>query len=147
MVDKSNGLMSYSMLEDLLQDLVKTAPLKDIGNPNDRESFRLAWNAALNEMFRMHQAYSELYDRLFELQTIRPIASAPKDGTPILMLEEGEWYIVSWDDNEVFYPTSTRVPKCWCVACSFQDEQGGYTTIDNPEGWLPLPPAPVTEDK
>ncbi len=66
------------------------------------------------------------------------IKSAPKDGTSILVKdEEGDVYLVAWlDDNE-----GMRGGKMmsWCVPESWQDEQGGYYTVDNVVKWMPLP--------
>ena len=82
--------------------------------------------------------------------------SAPKDGTRILIWNEpplvknyGDlykelrgWFIVAWIDDYVFYPGSKPV-KRWCVPESFQDEQGGYFTIDYPLCWTHLPENPT----
>jgi len=65
------------------------------------------------------------------------MATAPKDGTFILVVDkDGDINKVSWESD---YPIHT---KKWCVYGSWQDEQGGYETIDNPIAWQPLPQPP-----
>lgn len=77
----------------------------------------------------------------------RPMETAPKDGTFILIVcREGYVNKVSWEEDVVFCPGITKWPYRWCVYGSFQDEQGGYETVDHPVGWRPLPPPPVTPD-
>lgn len=76
--------------------------------------------------------------------------TAPKDGTEILVwnLESygneavGTWMHVSWVKDWVNYPGSKPVFR-WCQIGSWQDEQGGYTTADNPVCWTPLPKPPL----
>lgn len=50
-----SGLMSFSMLEDLIYDVQKTACFKESTNPEEKKKSIEAWNAALGEMFRMHR--------------------------------------------------------------------------------------------
>lgn len=69
----------------------------------------------------------------------RPMETAPKDGTHILVddKEEGVMW-VSWDKEVYHYPGS-RGTYCWCVPHSHQDEQGGCMVAYNPTGWMPMP--------
>lgn len=76
--------------------------------------------------------------------------TAPKDGNYILVWNEdnyltegvvGEWLVVAWIDDWVNYPGS-KPEKRWCVYGSWQDEQGGNITADNPLCWTPLPENP-----
>lgn len=76
----------------------------------------------------------------------QPIETAPKDGTPILIYEpfseyidEGI-YIVEWRTERYVVRSSSY--KCWVVQHTYQDEQGGEVTIDNPTHWIPLPEPP-----
>ena len=79
---------------------------------------------------------------------MKDMSSAPKDGTPILVYnvenylnegeEVGEWLIVCWEDDWVSYPGSKAI-KRWCAIHTWQDEQGGHYTADNPIGWFSLP--------
>jgi hypothetical protein len=67
---ETDGLLSYSMLEDLLRDVSETATFKDQRTID-------AWNAALKEMFRMHRIVRRirgdrdaLEDRVREYETL-----------------------------------------------------------------------------
>jgi hypothetical protein len=79
----------------------------------------------------------------------QPIETAPKDGTRILVIDEyKDQYVVKWMvDYEVVFPTDpceAEAMKEWCIPESYQDEQGGYFTID-PVAWMPLPEPPAQE--
>lgn len=69
----------------------------------------------------------------------RNMDSAPQDGTRILVYDADDVYIVSW-----LNVTTHRHPRhtlmAWAIPESWQDEQGGYTIIDSPLGWMPTPP-------
>lgn len=74
-----------------------------------------------------------------------PIASAPKDGTRILVFDpEGDGdsaniVLVAWlNDAE----RHRKARFMWCVPDSWQDEQGGYYVVGRPTHWQPLPPSP-----
>lgn len=56
----------------------------------------------------------------------QPIETAPKDGSGVLLFADGEVLKGAWLD------------AAWCIPGSWQDEQGGYTEIDNPILWMPL---------
>lgn len=76
-----------------------------------------------------------------------PIATAPKDGTPILVFQpkseymEEEIFIVEWRSYRISYP-GCRSIYAWCIPFSDQDEQGGCETVDVPTHWMPLPKPP-----
>ena len=75
----------------------------------------------------------------------KPISSAPKDGTEILVVDEGGGVsLVCWD-KEVFHYPGSRGRWTWCVPGSHQDEQGGCETVDNAIGWMNLPEATKKE--
>jgi hypothetical protein len=73
------------------------------------------------------------------------MTTSPKDGSYILVLDKNEDGYnsnkVSWTDDWILYPGS-RKSKRWCVYGTWQDEQGGHETVDNPLGWMPLPQPP-----
>ncbi len=72
----------------------------------------------------------------------QPIETAPKDGCSILVIENDEINIVSWDQWDSY----KRCPKGWCVKGSWQDEQGGYETVDRPTHWMPMPNIPPKQN-
>lgn len=68
-----------------------------------------------------------------ERLTWRPIETAPKDGTPIIIarptwfLPEEGWHVVRWDDD------------CWTV----HDGKSDHTLRGpTPTHWMPVPDAP-----
>lgn len=77
--------------------------------------------------------------------------TAPKDGTVILVwnVEKSEdleydnshWMKVAWLEDSVNYPNG-YIGWRWCVPESWQDEQGGYETANNPICWTTLPEKP-----
>ena len=79
--------------------------------------------------------------------------TAPKDGTVILvwnvdrneLYDQSSWMRVAWLEDSVNYPNG-YIGWRWCVHESWQDEQGGYDTANNPICWTPLP-SPLTEDE
>jgi hypothetical protein len=77
--------------------------------------------------------------------TWRPIATAPKDGTPILIhdpvmgLKPCEWRPYP----EIYRPPNRAARYAWCVQNSEDREQGGCDTCDHPTHWMPLPEAPA----
>jgi hypothetical protein len=74
-----------------------------------------------------------------DVEKWRPMRTAPKDGTKILVLDKSEGVMwVSWEEEQVHYPGCKPQLK-WCVPGSHQDEQGGAYTAEEPLGWLPLP--------
>jgi hypothetical protein len=75
----------------------------------------------------------------------RPIETAPKDGSRILVFDEmaadneSPVVMVAWlNDAE----RHNRKRFAWCVPGSWQDEQGGHCTADRPTHWRPLPAPP-----
>lgn len=64
--------------------------------------------------------------------------SAPKDGTEILVydLEFGVKQCAWLNDANGY---KAKPEYRWCVVGSWQDEQGGHYTIDNPIKWMPTP--------
>lgn len=68
----------------------------------------------------------------------QPIATAPKDGTEILVWSEDGVQLVSWQGKTL----AKNGKEGWCESGSWQDAQGGYTTVDNPSAWMPLPTGP-----
>jgi hypothetical protein len=51
--------------------------------------------------------------------------------------EDGDVYIVAWLNDAV--GRYSRKDMNWCIPESWQDEQGGYCTIDNVIGWMDCP--------
>lgn len=65
----------------------------------------------------------------------KSIATAPKDGTEILVAAAGNsWFVVFWDDK----PGDTH---CW------QTPDGVRYHNDLPTHWMPLPPQPHVPGK
>jgi hypothetical protein len=63
---------------------------------------------------------------------------APKDGTRILIKSnDGNVYVAAWLNN--YDPPGEGVRMEWAIPESWQDEQGGYFTVDYPVGWMPCP--------
>lgn len=73
----------------------------------------------------------------------KPIETAPKDGTQILVYSKNDGVVwVSWDTEEIYYP-DCNPEKCWAVPGSHQDEQGGCYRIDDATHWVPVPKPPI----
>jgi hypothetical protein len=84
----------------------------------------------------------------------KPIKTAPKDGTYILIYnpprandyEDEGIYIACWkQESYIIYREND--PWCWCVFGTYQDEQGGEITIQNPTHWMSLPTPPKQKRK
>lgn len=62
-----------------------------------------------------------------------PIATAPKDGTRILLLNHGHWITVQWQGAE------TNAPESWPTGW-----RGGIFVVrpEDAHTWHPLPPTP-----
>jgi hypothetical protein len=75
-----------------------------------------------------------LRERVRELTERRPMETAPRDGTAILLIESfGESRVIArWVDDT------------WASACAYS---GTFYTDDDDyyHGWLPLPSAPATD--
>lgn len=68
------------------------------------------------------------------------ISSAPKDGSFILVAaHDGEVSKAAWMRD---VGVTGKGPLDWCIADSYQDEQGGFFTVDFPILWMPLPIVP-----
>jgi hypothetical protein len=98
---ETDGLLSYSMLEDLLRDVSETATFKDQRTID-------AWNAALKEMFRMHRIVRRirgdrdaLEDRVREYDTLLWLLR--ETGFVVRADDEGRPYIHQEGRN--YYPT------------------------------------------
>lgn len=66
------------------------------------------------------------------------MSTASKTGEKILVKDiDGDVYLVAWLANSYGYRKKKEM--CWVVPESWQDEQGGYFTIDNPVGWQECP--------
>ncbi len=82
------------------------------------------------------------------MTTWYPMETAPRDGTRILVWNEeiehfqGKIYdsscvmLVMWEEED---GGVWGAKKVWAVPGSWQDEQGGYHTADNPKGWMHVP--------
>lgn len=79
----------------------------------------------------------------------QPINTAPKDRCILVYQpqtkpnypEDEIIAIVQWLEDYDHYPSSTKY-YTWCALYSWQDEQGGYFTVDHPTHWMPLPKPP-----
>lgn len=87
-----------------------------------------AWKVARAAIERLGAERDEARAELARLTTPRPIEEAPKDGTPILGLVDGEWRALWWWDDII---DGAR----WHLA---------YTQIGDykPTHFLPLPAKP-----
>lgn len=63
--------------------------------------------------------------------------SAPKDGTRIIVSDGQNCYVVAWLDCRTNQRQRKRMN--WAIPESWQDEQGGYFTVDAPVSWMPCP--------
>jgi hypothetical protein len=79
--------------------------------------------ALSNDVLRLRAEVAELRDA----QTPRPMETAPRDGTEILVWQQGEWALVSFDTGD------------WYTQDGVRFDVAPYAL------WLPLPPAPTTE--
>ena len=71
-----------------------------------------------------------------------PMESAPRDGGYILLIDgAGEVNKAAWRKNDS-YAADIERSMAWCVYGSYQTDQGGWETVDNPVGWMYLPGAP-----
>ncbi len=61
----------------------------------------------------------------------RPIADAPKDGTPVLLFYSGLTYVAQWADESAIGPV-------WCTVDA--------TMILEPTHWQPLPESPPAQE-
>lgn len=66
-----------------------------------------------------------------------PMKEAPKDGTRILLKEDGIVYVAAWTGYNYGYRGKKYYD--WVIPESWQDEQGGYYEIENPIGWMHCP--------
>lgn len=56
-----------------------------------------------------------------------PMETAPKDGSELLIYDQHDGLnIAFWQNNS------------WCVKASEQDEQGGWSTLSNPQYWIDI---------
>lgn len=99
----------------------------------------------LNEVERQRTALQTLTDKVEALEP-RPIDTAPKDGTPILVFFDRPglgWMRVTWDD-----PHGDGDYAIWCVD---DNKHGPYPLRGYSEGddlaWMPLPAALTKEGK
>lgn len=67
----------------------------------------------------------------------RDIASAPKDGTPVLLSRDG-WCC------EGYYLNNTHTAIPWQ---GWKRSKGGIPIVPQPVYWVPLPPAPEKETR
>lgn len=74
---------------------------------------------------------------IVSLNAWRPMESAPKDGTRILVTDGDEVLVAEWRAVKIAYP-DCRPTWGWYVPYSDQDEQGGAHEA-GPIGWMPLP--------
>lgn len=75
----------------------------------------------------------------------KPIETAPKDGTRILMwdAEFTEWKIVQWDIGE---PSILCGDEKYWVTDSEGPNPDNHI-VENPKYWMPLPAAPENDDE
>ena len=154
-MNEKHQLMSFSMLEDLLQDVVSTAPLKDIGNPEERNAYKDAWNIALKEMFWMEQAIECLQSRIAQLEAERawvPVSERlpeilPDPEYPEHKISDKVW--VDWlycdliDDG---VPEHHEVIRAMIIDDVWMDLEEGWEIpvgdLSGPSHWLKIPPLP-----
>lgn len=92
----------------------------------------------LDEFNQVMDELLEASEKLEEDREWRPMTTAPLDGTPILLVENGQIYKAHW--QQIYYVVPNEEdPFGWCISESYQDEQGGFATVNHPSGWRPLP--------
>lgn len=113
--------------------------------------------AALAVMMRQAQSDPEFRDKLFERRAIpfgslasaleahiwRPIATAPKDGTDVMV---GWRHIDSWFVTNAFWMDGEGVEPDDVGWWSYMLSEVSRTKLDGcaePTHWMPLPPAPA----
>ena len=80
----------------------------------------------------------------------RPMRTAPKDGTQILVWEQAFYSFNGGNFEDVSRPMIVQWGRFygdygrahWHVPDSVQDEQGGASQADFPTGWMPVPTEP-----
>jgi Lar family restriction alleviation protein len=83
-------------------------------------------------------------DELRERYRWRDMASAPKDGTFILIRHKDTIDKAWW--GRCFNPCVGRTYPAWMIYGMESEEYGTYQTIDKPLGWMPLPEPPETTE-
>jgi len=77
-----------------------------------------------------------------EVNGWRPIETAPKDGSSILLWDGWRMQVCAWDFDDLY----DREPKHWV----YGEAQGEYNvreTFDDATHWMPLPAPPKRETR
>ena len=81
----------------------------------------------------------------------KPIETAPKDGTDVLLASAGrvtvgQWHDESWPTAAEYHATTGEYLGQYetgeCVPASWMSWDGGFAEADPPTHWMPLPPPP-----
>ena len=92
-----------------------------------------AMRSELVRLRELEQQRDAALERVRELTEWRPMETAPRDGTAILLVE-------SFGESRVI---ARWVDETWASVCAYSGTF--YTDDDFYHSWLPLPPAPETK--
>lgn len=125
------ALQAIANRKEQIGDLIH--PMNDIRSASKRA------RAAIKRLEPVMNKIDSILEQSAVLVVIKwqPMETAPKTGEEVLVTNGKDWWKAAWLDSRV----SRRDPAfyCWSIPDSWQDEQGGYTTLDGLTGWAPAP--------
>lgn len=110
---------------------------------------------AMNEMARANIARAEkiremeaMLSQLKETSCWRPIESAPRDGTPVLLCggrDDCAGYIGAEENHRLIQAPARAVWDGVCWVMGFGENGWAILAYENPTHWMPLPEPPTKE--